>query len=282
MLIYLAILMAQILVTRVPVNHLLHYMHDKQYPQVWSAVVSLGILALLVLLATAIMAKIEKRPVLSYGFMGERRLSRFVLGVAGGIAALSALVLALKMSGFLIFDGQALHGKSAWSYGLQWGLAFLLTGLFEESLLRGYLQFTLTRGIGFWWAALLLSLGFGATHLANHGESPIGILSVVVVGLVFCLSLWLTKSLYWAVGLHTGWDWAQSYIYGVPNSGQVASGHLFATHPSGGLLWSGGPTGPEGSIYVIPTMAFIAAGIWIAWSQSARRKKPAAILVANP
>jgi hypothetical protein len=235
-----------------------------------------------VLVATAIMAKIEKLPVLSYGFMGERRLSRFVLGIAGGIAALSALVLALKMSGFLIFDGQALHGKSAWSYGLQWGLAFLLTGLFEESLLRGYLQFTLTRGIGFWWAALLLSLGFGATHLANHGESPIGILSVIVIGLVLCLILWLTKSLYWAVGLHTGWDWAQSYIYGVPNSGQVASGHLFATHPSGGLLWSGGPTGPEGSIYVIPTMALIAVGLWIAWSQSVRRKKPAVISVAHP
>jgi hypothetical protein len=92
------------------------------------------------------MAKIEKRPVLSYGFVRERRLSRFVLGIAAGVVALSALVLALKISGYLVFDGQALHGKSAWSYGLQWGLAFLLTGLFEESLLRGYLQFTLTRG----------------------------------------------------------------------------------------------------------------------------------------
>jgi hypothetical protein len=80
-------------------------------------------------------------------------------------------------------------------------------------------------------------LGFGALHLPNRGESPIGILSVVGIGMVFCLSLWLTKSLYWAVGLHAGWDWAESYLYGVSNSGQVSSGHLFATHPSGGLLW---------------------------------------------
>ena len=196
--------------------------------------------------------------------------------------ALSALVLALKISGYLVFDGQALHGKNAWSYGWQWGLAFLLTGLFEESLLRGYLQFTLTRGIGFWWAALQLSLGFGVTHLPNHGESPIGILAVVAVGLVFCLSLWLTKSLYWAVGLHTGWDWAQSYLYGVPNSGQAASGHLFATHPAGRLLWSGGPTGPEGSIYVIPTLALIALGICIAWNQSVRPEEPAVVTVASP
>jgi CAAX protease family protein len=78
---------------------------------------------------------------------------------------------------------------SAWSYGLQWGIAFLLTALFEESLLRGYLQSTLARGVGFWWASVLLSLAIGATHLPNHGESPIGIFSVVGAGLLFCLSL---------------------------------------------------------------------------------------------
>jgi len=267
MLIFLAIVIAEVVATRIPVNYLLHYMKYNQSLQSWTAVVAAGFPALLVFVATAIMARIEKRPVLSYGFMGERRLSRFVLGIAGGIAALSALVLTLKMSGLLVFDGQMLHGKGAWSYGLQWGLVFLLTGVFEESLLRGYLQSTLTRGLGFWWAALFLSLGFGATHLPNHGESPVGILSVVVVGLVFCLSLWLTKSLYWAVGMHAGWDWAESYLYGVSNSGQATSRHLFATHPSGGLIWSGGPTGPEGSIYVIPTLAVIALGVWIAWSQ---------------
>ncbi len=270
MMIFLAILIFQVVLTRVPVNHLLRYMKHKQGLETWSAVVAIGIPALLVFIATAIMAKIEKRPVLSYGFVGERKLSRFLLGIAGGIASLSALVLALKLSGFLILDGQTLHGKSAWSYGLQWGLAFLLSALFEESLLRGYLQFTLARGMGFWWAALLLSLGFGATHLANHEESPIGILSVVLIGLVFCLSLWLTKSLYWAVGLHAGWDWAESYLYGVSNSGQVSGRHLLATHPSGGLLWSGGSTGPEGSIYAIPAMALIALGVWLAWGQNVR------------
>ena len=38
-----------------------------------------------------------------------------------------------------------------------------------------------------------------------------------------------------------------------------------------GLLSSGGPTGPEGSIYVIPTTAEIALGVWIAWSRGAQR-----------
>jgi membrane protease YdiL (CAAX protease family) len=286
MLIFIAILVVEVLATRVPVNHLLHSMKHNPSLETWSLeawtpAVASGILVLLVLVATAIMAKIEERPVLSYGFVDKRRLSRFLLGIAGGVAALSVLVLALKMSGWLIFDGRALHGTSAWSYGLQWGVAFLLTALFEESLLRGYLQSTLTRGVGFWWAAVLLSMAFGATHLPNHGESPIGIVSVVGAGLVFCLSLWLTKSLYWAVGLHAGWDWSQSYLYGVSDSGQVASGHLFVTHPSGGLIWSGGSTGPEGSIYIIPTLAVIAMGVWIAWNQPAPRKEPVTILATH-
>src|SRR5579863_886694 len=274
MLIFIVILIVEILATRVPVNHLLHALKLNPSLEAWSPVIAAGILALLVLVATAIMARIEGRPVLSYGFIDQRRLSRFLLGIVGGVAALSALVLALKMSGWLIFDGQALHGRTAWSYGLQWGLAFLLTAWFEESLLRGYLQSTLTRGVGFWWAAVLLSLAFGATHLPNRGESPIGIVSVVGAGLLFCLSLWLTKSLYWAVGRHAGWDWSQSYLYGVADSGQVVSGHLFATHPSGGLIWSGGPTGPEGSIYVIPTIAIIALGLWITWSPRRVRIRP--------
>jgi membrane protease YdiL (CAAX protease family) len=278
MLIFIVILMVGVFATRVPVNHLLHSMKHNPSLEAWSPVAAAGILTLLVLVATAIMAKIEERPVLSYGFIDKRKLSRFVLGIAGGVAALSALVLALKMSGWLIFDGRALHGESVWRYGLQWGVAFLLTAVFEESLLRGYLQSTLTRGVGFWWAALLLSLAFGATHLPNHGESPIGIFSVVGAGLLFCLSLWLTKSLYWAVGLHAGWDWSQSFLYGVPDSGQVASVHVFVTHPSGGLIWSGGQTGPEGTIYIIPTLAFIALGVWIAWGQREPRKEPAAII----
>jgi uncharacterized protein len=112
MMMFLAIFIFQVLVTRVPVNHLLHYMKHKQGLETWSAVVAIGIPVLLVFIATAIMAKIEKRPLLSYGFVGERRLSRFLLGIAGGIAALSGLVLALKPSGFLIFDGQTLHGKA--------------------------------------------------------------------------------------------------------------------------------------------------------------------------
>ena len=222
---------------------------------------------LVVLAATWAMAKIERRPVLSYGYIADRRFLRFISGVGSGIAALSALIAVLRSKGLLVFDGRLLNGEAAWKFAALWGVVFVLVGFTEESLLRGYLQQTLTRGLGFWWAALLLSIAFAGIHKTNPGESPIGLLSAVGAGMLFSMGLRYTGSLWWVVGLHTGWDWAQSYLYGVADSGLTTQGHLFATHPVGDPLWSGGLTGPEGSIFIVPLLLLMASGVWLVWGR---------------
>lgn len=205
-------------------------------------------------IATWIMSRIEKRPNSVYGLGGTRKLPNFLAGLAWGVACLSLLVLVLKSTGLLVIDGRLLFGSNAIRYGAVWLFAFLLVGLLEEYLTRGYALFTLTRGfagiyswlfkipsadrrrskaLGFWTAALLLSILFGLGHGKNVGESPIGLLSAGLASLVFCLSLWRTGSLWWAIGMHAAWDWAQSFLYGVADSGLMAENHLLATHPMG-------------------------------------------------
>jgi membrane protease YdiL (CAAX protease family) len=154
---------------------------------------------LVVFLATWAMARIENRPLFSFGYAGDHKFARLVSGAAWGLWGLSTLIGVLWMAHLVVFDGLSLTGVSAWKYALEWALVALLVGIFEESLLRGYLQSTLARGLGFWWAALLLSAAFALWHLSNGGESPLGLLVVGMGGLVFCLSLWYTKSLWWAV-----------------------------------------------------------------------------------
>jgi hypothetical protein len=220
---------------------------------------------LIVLLASWIMARIEGRRLAVYGYAGRDKLVRFLWGGMWGFIALSGLVAVLWKTHFLAFYPGHLYGLAAWEYGLAWLLMFVFTGIFEESLLRGYLQSTLTRGIGFWWGALLMSVLFGAIHGPNKGESPIGLFSAAAVGLVFCLSLWYTGSLWWAIGFHATWDWAQTFFYGTPDSGMIARGHFMSEHPVGPLLWSGGPTGPEGSLYIIPLLLIMALAIWLWW-----------------
>jgi uncharacterized protein len=219
------------------------------------------------ILATWIMAVLERRPLLAYGYQGSARAVRFLSGLALGFVALSGFLLVLWKAGFLGFDGQLLHGGSILKYALAWGLVFLLTGVFEETTLRGYLQFTLSRGIGFWWGAILLSLLFGIEHGTNPGETHLGLLSAAGIGMVTCVSLWYTGSLWWAVGFHAGWDWAQSYFYGTVDSGFAVQGHLLGAHPIGPRLLSGGATGPEGSILVLPLIAIFALLMWLWWGR---------------
>lgn len=221
--------------------------------------------AFLVLVATWIMARIEGRRLAVYGYAGRARVPRFFYGGIWGFIAISCMVLVLWATHLLAFDSSHLQGLTAWKYGLAWLAMFFLTGIAEESLLRGYLQYTLTRGIGFWWGAVLMSVLFGALHGHNVGESPVGLFSAGAVGLVFCISLWYTGSLWWAIGFHAAWDWGQTFFYGTPDSGMIARGHFLSEHPVGPLLWSGGPTGPEGSLYIVPLMLIIALAMWLWW-----------------
>jgi len=220
-----------------------------------------------VVIATGILALIELKSLLAYGYQGSARAMRFVWGLVWGFIAISAMMFALWKLGYLAFDGQMLHGAAMINYAAAWGLMFLVVAVFEESLLRGYLQYTATRGVGFWWGALLFSLLFGLGHTTNPGESPVGLFSAGAVGLVFCLSIWYTGSLYWAVGFHAAWDWGQSYFYGTADSGLVAQGHLYGVHPVGKILWSGGTTGPEGSILIVPLLIVIAILMWMWWGR---------------
>src|ERR1700678_4598024 len=228
---------------------------------------------LLVLFITWIMSKIERRPNSVYGFGGHRKISHFLAGLGWGVTCLSLLVLTLWKMGFLVFDRRLVFGADIFRYGGIWLLGFLLVGLLEEYLTRGYLQFTLTRGLagiyqwafksrhstalGFWTAAVIFSVLFGLGHNKNPGESPIGELAAGLAGMVFCLSLWRTGSLWWAIGFHCSWDWAQSFLYGVADSGLMIQHHLLATHPVGKPILSGGATGPEGSIFILGLLGVV-------------------------
>jgi membrane protease YdiL (CAAX protease family) len=215
----------------------------------WQMVAVEAASLLVVLVATWVMGRIERRKLKYYGFTTARPLTHFAWGFAGGFLCLSALAAVLGATGNLVFDGMALHGAlPAAGFGLVWLLAFTLVGFTEESMFRGYLQTTLTRGIGFWPAAVLMSALFGAAHLSNKGESVAGITEVVVAGLVLCTLLRVSGSLWLSIGFHAAWDWAQSYFYGTPDSGFLAHGHLLSTHPAGDIRLSGGSAGPEGSV----------------------------------
>ncbi len=275
--IFTVILVVISLVFVLPLRHILQLAH---LPRNGVLPIPMGSMELALFLgvlgASIIMTRIEHKPVISYGLDGPNRLRNFLWGFLFGFIALSMLVGTMMIFGFVHFDGEQIFGWRIVKYAVAWGVVFLLVGLYEEYTLRGYLLATLSRGIGFWWSAVILSITFGSVHLSNTGESPVGIFSAGAIGLLFCVSLWYLKTLWWAIGFHAAWDWAESYFWGTADSGLISRGHLLGVHPQGNILWSGGSTGPEGSILVVPLLAIIAVLMLIAWRNKMVVAAPAA------
>lgn len=107
------------------------------------------------------MSRIEKRPLGDYGLPARAAFGKnFWAGAVWGIVWLTILMLTLRLSGVFYFGGLAIHGGRILKFAAFYALLFLTVALFEEFSLRGYVQFTLTQGMGFWPAAILLSICF--------------------------------------------------------------------------------------------------------------------------
>jgi uncharacterized protein len=199
--------------------------------------------------ATWYVARREKRPLADYGLPTNQIFgARFWEGIVWGFAMLSLLLFTLNKLGAFHLGSVALNKTAAIQYALGWGLVFLGVSFHEELTFRGYFLFVLARARTFWPAALILSLFFGAAHIPNPGETLIGILHVFITGLVFCFMIRRTGTLWFVLGYHASWDWAESYFYGTPDSGLVSAGHLINSSYSGPTWLSGGSAGPEGSL----------------------------------
>ncbi len=222
-----------------------------------------------VVVATFIMARLERRSILSYGFTPSPNAARqFWEGVALGIAAPAIIAFLMLAFGGMRIHGLGLHGMQWVVYPIGWIIVMLMVGFFEEAAFRGYGVFALSRGMGFWPAAVVMTLLFGAAHLSKQGENAVDIGSIILLGLFVCFSLWKTGSLWLAAGLHFAFDFMQFFVIGTRNGSQTPIGTLFNVTFPGPAWINGGPLGTEASYFVFPvTLALFA---YVAW----RYRKP--------
>jgi membrane protease YdiL (CAAX protease family) len=242
----------------------MHFVHPSAGGPVWWQMVTEAGMLLAAITPGFVMARFEGVPFGTFGLPKQDAFRRnFWVGALWGIASLTVLMVALRMVGAFTVGTLALHGGRIAKFAAYYAVFFLITGFFEEFLLRGYSQWVLTKGMHFWPAAALLSVTFGALHGGNPGEAKIGLVAVVVIGMFFCLTLRRTGNLWWAVGFHMSWDWGESFLYSVPNSGTVARGHLLNSSFHGPVWLTGGTVGPEGSYLVFALLA----AMWVVFDR---------------
>lgn len=222
--------------------------HDKSPVEKPIAIAGTWLALALTLLATWIMARIEGRSWLDFGLRGgPRALRQFVSGLLIGLVSMIGIALAIRFAGGMTIRS-ADFSPAALGLGLLWAIGFFGTGLFEETLFRGYLLKRLGEATPFPVAIVATSLLFGLAHLSSGFDAGLALVDAVLVGGILAISIQLTGSLWWAIGFHAAWDWVESYVLGAADSGLRAEGALFHADPAGPVWLSGGASGPEGSL----------------------------------
>jgi membrane protease YdiL (CAAX protease family) len=240
------------------------YLLPPGVPRLWGALLVEIIFVVSAMAPAIAISIVDGHPFADYGLPPRLAFGKlFWLGVLWGLFFLSALLLVLHFAGALSYGGMALHGMRIWKFAAFWAVFFLVVALFEEFAFRGYSLFAIRQFAGFWPAAFFLSAIFAFVHHYNSGETWWGSLGAGVVGLFFCFTLRRTGSLWFAVGMHAAWDWAQSFLYGVPDSGVVEPGHLLKSSLHGPAWLTGGTVGPEGSVLLFVLIAVM----WIAFDR---------------
>jgi uncharacterized protein len=208
---------------------------------------------------------LDQRSFVSLGF----KLDRFVLydilaGFVITFVLLGLIFVVLHALNWLQFESFAWNIDSVQvilSQTVPYFIIFILVGVSEELLYRGYYLQTLTSGRNLFWGLILSSMIFGIEHLSNPGATWVGAVGDGLLGVFFAYGYIRTKQLWLPIGLHIGWNLFDSTIFGFPVSGYSIYG-LIHINLSGPEAWTGGAFGTEAGVIVLPAIALGVALIY--------------------
>jgi uncharacterized protein len=215
-----------------------------------SPIVSVGVLSVCALLAVfGVTRLIERRNPAEIGLGLRRFVIDWLKGAGMGAAYLCVSVGILALLGGYLITGIAFAGQSL-AGGL---LLHFLVGVFEETLFRGILFRFLEEGFGSWIALTLTALFFGFSHLSNPNVTVWSAIAIALeAGVSIGAAYMATRSLWFAMGFHTAWNFLQGNIFGVAVSGNGApTDSLFVPLIQGNQWLTGGAFGIEASVIAV-------------------------------
>jgi hypothetical protein len=215
-----------------------------------SAVLAVATATLVVVAAVAL----DRRRLADYGLGLDRAWARdAAFGGLLGVALVSGIALVGLATGWMRVTGvpvaspdAALAGSTAGTLAL-----FLLVGVYEEVLVRGYLLTNLAEALtplgdraAVAVATLASSAVFGVAHAGNPGATAVSTGIVTLAGVVLAAGYLLTDELAIPIGFHVTWN-ASLGLWGLPVSGLRPAGALVTLSVPGPSVWTGGSFGPE-------------------------------------
>lgn len=192
---------------------------------------------------------LQKRKLRTLGFVKKNVVSEYLWGALIGFAMFTLAVIVCVVTGALRINGfsQTFHPVVF----LFFVGGYMIQGMAEEVLCRGYLMVSIARRQCLPVAILSNSLLFAALHLANDGITVLAFVNLVLFG-VFASLLFIRRGSIWMVGaVHSVWNLVQGNVYGIRVSGMVNTCSVLETLTKDGMtVINGGSFGLEGGLAV--------------------------------
>lgn len=211
---------------------------------------------------------IHRKPLRAIGLSLHRSsLRELGIGSALGLAMMAAVFL-VEIAAGLAAVRPSDTGGAAGVLGAGF-VSFLIAASVEEVLFRGYLFQLLIQWITLLPAMLVMAVLFAFAHGGNPGVGTLAYLNIGLVSLTLSFAYYKTRGLWMPIGLHWGWNFAQTTLFGFPTSGLTPAGRSLLTLEQSGPAWiTGGAFGPEGGL--LATAVIVAATWFVVKSERVR------------
>jgi membrane protease YdiL (CAAX protease family) len=250
--------------------------------------------AIIVVLFVQVLRRVEHSSPSEVGLARQQWLRQFLLSFSLGGALMTVVTLALAFTGSYHITGiqpfpavefgsfvfalcllTLLFARSKKIGFFHYVLfALLLFGLFtalvslvivisgavqEELIFRGLLFRKLERSFGSWIALGVSAVLFGLLHVIVPNATLVGAIAIMVTAGVLIATVYiLTRSLWWAIGIHVGWNFFEGPVFGTQLSGHTLHG-FFSSTMTGPVAWTGGAFGPEAGLACILLVGVVGA-----------------------
>lgn len=190
----------------------------------------------------------------------------FVGALIGALSMIFAALVGALLGGFrFAFDGAAATWPALLRTLVASGLIFAIGAAAEESLFRGYPLQTMLRSLPAQAALLPSALLFAAVHLLNpHTVRGFTFFNTALAGVWLGIAYLRTRSLWFPLGIHWGWNWSMGALLGLPVSGieAFAPAPLVRATDAGPTWLTGGSYGVEGGVACTLALVLSIAFIW--------------------
>lgn len=196
---------------------------------------------------------VEMRPMRSMGIRKKKLIPHYLLGLAVGIALMTAITL---LSAAFGVNSISMCSNVNYKLLAMFLLGFFVQGMSEEFIFRGYLMTSIGGSGQHTLVAVGISaVAFAFAHAGNPGFGPVPFINLTLFGVFAAFYVILFDDIWGICAVHSIWNFTQGNFYGISVSGSSNTESVFRTTAvSSKSYLTGGKFGIEGSIFTTITL----------------------------